>query len=74
MELADAHNSKINYLYSNLYSIENPENFFFSGEVIFGGQNPKNPKKNSKNFIVPNHSLGHTGLVFYATNSYITKL
>ena len=33
---------------------------FFSGEVIFGGQNPKNAKKNSKNFIVPNRSLGHT--------------
>ena len=33
---------------------------FFSGEVIFGGQNPKNEKKISKNFIVPNRSLGHT--------------
>ena len=33
---------------------------FFSGEVIFGGQNPKNEKKISKNFIVPNCSLGHT--------------
>ena len=33
---------------------------FFSGEVIFGGQNPKNAKKkNSKNFIVPNRLLGH---------------
>ena len=33
---------------------------YFSGEVIFGGQNPKNEKKFSKNFIVPNRSLGHT--------------
>ena len=34
---------------------------FFSGEVIFGGQNPKNAKKKiSKNFIVPNRSSGHT--------------
>ena len=33
---------------------------FFSGEVIFGGQNPKNEKKISKNFIVPNRLLGHT--------------
>ena len=27
---------------------------FFSGEVIFGGQNTKNAKKISKTFIVPN--------------------
>ena len=36
---------------------------FFSGEVIFRGQNPKNAKmqkKISKIFIVPNRSLGHT--------------
>ena len=33
---------------------------FFSGEVIFGGQNQKMQKKISKNFIVPNRSLGHT--------------
>ena len=33
---------------------------FFSGEVIFGGQNPKNAKKNAKIFIVPNRLLGHT--------------
>ena len=34
---------------------------FFSGEVIFGGQNPRNAKKKiSKNFIVPNRLLGHT--------------
>ena len=33
---------------------------FFSGEVIFGGQNPKNAKKISKNFIVPDRLLGHT--------------
>ena len=26
---------------------------FFSGEVIFGGQNPKNAKKNFKNFYCP---------------------
>ena len=37
---------------------------FFSGEVIFGGQNPKNEKKFSKNFIVPNRSLGHTNLLY----------
>ena len=33
---------------------------FFSGKVIFGGQNQKNEKKISKNFIVPNRLLGHT--------------
>ena len=38
---------------------QNPENFF-SGEVIFGGQNPKNAKKISKNFIVPNCSIDLT--------------
>ena len=37
---------------------------FFSGEVIFGGQNPKNAKKISKNFIVPNRSLGHTNHLY----------
>ena len=26
---------------------------FFSGEVIFGGQNPKNAKENFKNFYCP---------------------
>ena len=41
-------------------SLAKSRKLLFSGEVIFGGQNPKNAKKNSKNYIVPNHLLGHT--------------
>ena len=33
---------------------------YFLGEVIFGGQNPKNGKKILKIFIVPKRLLGHT--------------
>ena len=43
---------------------------FFSGEVIFGGQNPKNAKKISKYFIVPNRSLGYTDHL-YTYNGHI---
>ena len=41
-------------------SLAKSRKLFFSGEGIFGGQNPKNEKKISKNFIVPNRLLGHT--------------
>ena len=41
-------------------SLAKSRKLFFSGEGIFGGQNPKNAKKNSKIFIVPNRLLGHT--------------
>ena len=46
---------------------------FFSGEVIFGGQNPKNEKKFSKNFIVPNRLLGHTDHL-YTYKGHISML
>ena len=32
---------------------------YFSGEIIFGGQNPKNGNNLLKNFIVPKRLLGH---------------
>ena len=46
--------------YSERRIIGKIQKTFFSGEAILGGQNPKNAKKISKNFIVPNRSLGHT--------------
>ena len=45
-------------------SLAKSRKLFFSGEVIFGGQNPKNGKKYFKNFIVPNRSLGHTNHLY----------
>ena len=34
-------------------SLAKSRKLFFSGEVIFGGQNPKNAKKNFKKFYCP---------------------
>ena len=54
-------------------SLAKSRKLFFSGEVIFGGQNPKNEKKISKIFIVPNRSLGHTDHL-YTYKGHISML
>ena len=43
---------------------QNPENFFFRGGHFWRAKSKKCKKKISKNFIVPNCSLGHTNHLY----------
>ena len=45
--------TSLNYFENKRRNIGKIQKTFFSGEAIFGGQNPKNAKKNFKNFYCP---------------------